>query len=168
MQSFLNGLWYMFQFMPVLAVGFMAAYGFTPLTRRLALHLNIVDQPSARKVHREPTPLLGGIAILGGFLLAMLLFAPPTYFVELGAVLAGSLWLAIVGYVDDRNGMNPRTKLAAQFTAGIFLLIGGIHIQLFKFAPLDYLLTLFWVVGITNALNLMDNMDGLAAGITTI
>lgn len=162
----------MVQFMPVLAIGFAAAYGFTPITKRLALYWNIVDQPSARKIHREPIPLLGGVAILGAFLFASLIFAffagTPQYLKEFGAVTAGSLWLALVGYIDDRNGMNPRVKFSAQFVASLVLILAGIHTQLFEFRILDYLLTAFWVVGITNAMNLMDNMDGLAAGIAGI
>ena len=158
----------MAQFMPIMAVGFVAAYGFTPLTKQLALHFNIVDQPNARKIHREPIPLLGGLAIYAAFLLAVLLFTPEAYLVEFGAVMAGSLWLAVIGYIDDRQGMNPRIKLSAQLIAGAVLIAAGIRVQLFNFFVLDYALTLFWVAGITNALNLMDNMDGLAAGITAV
>lgn len=158
----------MAQFMPIMVVGFVAAFSLTPITKRMAIHWNIVDKPSTRKIHREPIPLLGGVAIYGAFALASLLFAPEQHLVEFGAVLAGSLWLAIIGYIDDRNGMNPRIKLGAQLIAGIVLIISGIHVQLFEAPILDYALTLFWIVGITNALNLMDNMDGLAAGITAI
>jgi UDP-GlcNAc:undecaprenyl-phosphate GlcNAc-1-phosphate transferase len=96
------------------------------------------------------------------------LFTPATHLVEFGAVLAGGLWLAVVGYVDDRHGMNPRIKMASQVVAGVVLILAGIQVQLFEIAALDIALTIFWIVGITNALNLMDNMDGLAAGITAI
>jgi UDP-GlcNAc:undecaprenyl-phosphate GlcNAc-1-phosphate transferase len=159
---------YMAQFVPIMAFSFLASYGFTPLTRKLALHLNIVDQPSQRKIHREPIPLLGGVAIYGAFMLAVLLFTPDQYLVEFGAVLAGSLWLAVVGYIDDRQGMNPRIKMSAQIIAGVVVMAAGIRVRLFDLHVLNYLLTLFWIVGITNAINLMDNMDGLAAGFTTI
>ena len=158
----------MMQFMPVLAMGFVAAYGFTPLTKRLALHLDIVDRPNQRKIHREPIPLLGGLAIYLAFVLAVLLFTPADYLLEFGAVVAGSLWLALVGYYDDRYGMQPLTKFSAQIIAGAVLILAGIQIRLFNLPLLDYALTIFWVVGITNAANLMDNMDGLLAGIATI
>jgi UDP-GlcNAc:undecaprenyl-phosphate GlcNAc-1-phosphate transferase len=168
----IDGLLYMVQFMPVLAIGFAAAYGFTPITKRLALYWNIVDQPSARKIHREPIPLLGGVAILGAFLFATLIFAffagTPQYLREFGAVSAGAVWLAMVGYVDDRKGMEPRVKFSAQIIAALLLMLAGIRTQLFAYPILDYALTMFWVVGITNAMNLMDNMDGLAAGIAGI
>lgn len=158
----------MAQFMPILVAGFFAAYGLTPVTRRLALHWNVVDQPSQRKIHREPIPLMGGLAILGAVLIALLFFATETFIREFGGVLVGCLWLSLVGYVDDRHGMNPRVKLGAQALAGIILIVTGIQVQLFNNPLLDYSLTLFWVIGIVNALNLMDNMDGLAAGITAI
>lgn len=158
----------MIQFLPIMGVGFVAAYSFTPFTKRLALRWNIVDQPSHRKVHKQPTPLLGGAAIYAAFCLAILLFAPAAYLVEFGAVLTGGLWLALVGYVDDRQGMQPLTKFGAQFVASIILIASGIQIELFGNPLLDYPLTMLWVVGITNAMNLMDNMDGLAAGTTAV
>lgn len=158
----------MVSFAPILVVGFAAAYGFTPLTKRLARRFDVVDKPSARKIHQEPIPLLGGLAIYGAFLLAALLFTPAQHLVEFGAVAAGASWLAVIGYYDDRNGMNPRIKFSAQIIAGLVLIAVGIQIELFDWMLLNYVLTLFWVVGITNALNLMDNMDGLAAGIAAI
>jgi UDP-GlcNAc:undecaprenyl-phosphate/decaprenyl-phosphate GlcNAc-1-phosphate transferase len=161
-------LLYMVQFVPVLAAGFLAAYGLTPVTRQLALSWGVVDQPSQRKIHREPIPLLGGLAILAAVLVAVMLFSPEDFIREFGGVLAGCLWLAFVGYVDDRNGMNPRVKFSAQILAGVILMVTGIQIQLFQQNAFNYFLTLFWVVGIVNAMNLMDNMDGLAAGITAI
>lgn len=157
------------QFLPIMLVGFVAAYGITPLTRKMALRLNIVDQPNPqRKIHREPIPLLGGVAIFAAFFFATVLFTPAQHVREFGAVLAGSLWLSVVGYVDDRQGMNPRSKLAAQGLAALIVIAAGIHIQLFPWPALNYLLSAFWIVGISNALNLMDNMDGLAAGIAAI
>jgi UDP-GlcNAc:undecaprenyl-phosphate GlcNAc-1-phosphate transferase len=158
----------MFQFMPLLALSFVAAYGFTPITKRLALRWNIVDKPSQRKIHREPIPLLGGVAIYGAFFLTSALFAPEAHWLEFGAVLAGGLWLAIVGYVDDRQGMNPHLKMSAQIIAACVAMLVGIRIQLFGLPILDYGLTLFWIVGIINALNFQDNMDGLAAGLAAI
>jgi len=158
----------MVQFLPIIAVSFAAAYGFTPITKRLALQLGVVDAPSKRKIHREPIPLLGGVAIYVAFAFAVILFTPADFLVEFGAVLAGSLWLALVGYVDDKNGMSPRIKLLAQIVAATVVMLVGIHIRLSEVPLLDYGLTIFWFVGISNAINLMDNMDGLAAGITAI
>jgi UDP-GlcNAc:undecaprenyl-phosphate GlcNAc-1-phosphate transferase len=158
----------MSQFLPVMIAGFAAAVGFTPITRRLAFHLGVLDQPDSRKVHKTPTPLMGGLAIYGALFLATAFFSPPFYIVEFGAILAGSTWLVLVGFVDDRRGMKPWIKMSGQFIAGMVLVGAGIHIRVFENDILDIALTLFWIVGITNAMNFQDNMDGLAAGITAI
>jgi len=158
----------MAQFFPVMLAGFAAAVGFTPLTKRLAVILGVLDQPSARKVHQTPTPLMGGLAIYGALVLALLLFSPPFYLVELGAILAGATWLVLVGFVDDRRGMQPLVKLGAQAVAALVLVLAGIQVRIFPSAVLNVAFTLFWIVGIINAMNFQDNMDGLAAGIAAI
>lgn len=158
----------MTQFFPVMIAGFAAAVGFTPITRRLAFQFGVLDQPSTRKVHRTPTPLLGGLAIYGALVLALVLFSPPLYLVEFGAIMAGTTWLVIVGFVDDRSGMQPLVKMGGQMLAGVVLVLAGIHVRIFDSPVLNISFTLFWIVGITNAMNFQDNMDGLAAGITAV
>lgn len=158
----------MTQFFPVMIAGFAAAVGFTPLTRRLAFRFGVLDQPSQRKVHKTPTPLMGGLAIYGAFVVALILFSPPLYLIEFGAVLAGTTWLTLVGFIDDRNGMKPWIKMLAQVAAALILVAAGIHIRIFSSDVLNVSLTLFWIVGITNAVNFQDNIDGLAAGIAAI
>lgn len=158
----------MTQFFPVMIAGFAAAVGFTPITKRLAVYFGVLDQPSSRKVHATPTPLMGGLAIYGALVLALTLFSPPFYLVEFGAILAGATWLVFVGFVDDRSGMKPWVKMIAQIVAGLVLIAAGIQIRLFDSRLLNITLTVFWIVGITNAMNFQDNMDGLAAGITAV
>lgn len=158
----------MTQFFPVMLAGFAAAVGFTPITRRLAFQWGVLAQPSARGVHRTPTPLMGGLAIYGALFLALALFSPPFYLVEFGAILAGATWLVLVGFVDDRNGMLPLIKLGGQAIAALVLILAGIQVRIFASEALNIAVTMFWIVGITNALNFQDNMDGLAAGITAI
>lgn len=158
----------MTQFFPVMLAGFAAAVGFTPITKRLAVVLGVLDQPSARKVHQTPTPLMGGLAIYGALVLALLLFSPPFYLVELGAILAGATWLVLVGFVDDRRGMLPLVKLGGQMIAAIVLVLAGIQVRIFPSQALNVTFTLLWIVFIINAMNFQDNMDGLAAGITAI
>lgn len=148
--------------------GFAAAVGFTPVTRHLAFRLGVLAQPSSRNIHKSPTPLMGGLAIYGAFLIAMLLFSPPLYLREFSAVVAGTTWLTLVGFVDDRNGMQPLIKMGAQMVAGFVLIAAGIQVRVFSTDLLNIPLTLLWIVGITNAINFQDNMDGLAAGITAI
>ncbi len=156
------------EFLPVMVAGFAAAVGFTPITRRLAFYFGVLDQPSTRKVHQTPTPLLGGLAIYGALVLALILFSPPFYVVEFGAILAGTTWLTLVGFVDDRRSLTPWVKMVGQIIAGIVIIAAGIHVRIFASDILNVGFTLFWIVGITNALNFQDNMDGLAAGITAI
>jgi UDP-GlcNAc:undecaprenyl-phosphate GlcNAc-1-phosphate transferase len=158
----------MTQFFPVMIAGFAAAVGFTPITRRIAIYRGVLDPPSSRKVHTTPTPLMGGLAIYGALVLALVFFSPPFYLVEFGAILAGTTWLVLVGFVDDRSGMKPWVKMSAQAIAGLVLIAAGIQVRVFHNGLLDISLTLLWIVGITNAMNFQDNMDGLAAGITAV
>ncbi len=111
---------------------------------------------------------MGGLAIYGAFVVALILFSPPLYLVEFGAVLTGATWLVMVGFIDDRNGMKPWIKMSAQVIAGVVLIAAGIQVRIFSTDLLNIPLTIFWIVGITNAINFQDNMDGLAAGITAI
>ncbi len=157
------------QFIPILVVGFITSLSLTPLSRIIAFKLGVVDKPNPqRKIHVEAKPLMGGLAIYGAFALSLLLFSPPQHIVELGAVLSGAGMLAIVGLADDRYNLGVVVRLIAQSAAALVLILAGIHIRLFNIPVLDYAFTLFWVVGLTNALNFMDNMDGLAAGMAAI
>jgi len=154
---------------PVALVGFALSLGLTPLTRQLARRIGLLDQPGGRKIHGSPMPLMGGLAIYGAFVIALLLFPNwPQYIVELGSILAGATWLAIVGFIDDRNSLSPWIKFPAQFLAAGVVIASGIHTDIFHNLILDTILTTFWIVGIVNAINFLDNMDGLAAGISAI
>ncbi|MFW6042396.1 MAG: glycosyltransferase family 4 protein [Chloroflexota bacterium] len=140
----------------------------TPWVRRIAVALGFVDAPGQRKVHDAPVPLMGGIAIVAGAILATLFFfrgrvSPPIA----GAVIAGSL-VALIGLIDDRRQTPPWLRLLVQFTAFLIVIAFGIRVQLPVPAWANYALTFFWLVGITNAINLMDNMDGLSAGVSGV
>ncbi len=156
------------QFVPIMVVGFATALGMTPLSRAIALRLGVVDKPNQRKIHLDNKPMMGGLAIYVGFALTLLLFSPPQYLVELGALLSGVTFLALVGLVDDRYTLGIKSKMLAEVIATFALIAAGIHIQLFKIPLIDYSLTLLWVVALTNAVNFLDNMDGLAAGLSAI
>ena len=140
----------------------------TPLARRLALQTGVVDAPNARKVHTNPVPLLGGAAIYGAFVIALVAFGDRFYIRELVAIMLGATLVSLFGLIDDRWGMHAYLKLAGQVLAGVVLIVGGAQVRLFAADWLNWAITLFWVVGITNALNLLDNMDGLSAGATTV
>jgi len=139
---------------------------FTPLLRGLAFRLGFVDHPTARKIHREPVALLGGVAIYGSFAAALLFKAAAAG--PLLGILLGAAFLMLVGIVDDARGMNPWVKLLAQTAAASVAVAFGIQTTFLGVPYLNVPFTLLWIVGITNAFNLLDNMDGLAVGVATI
>jgi UDP-GlcNAc:undecaprenyl-phosphate GlcNAc-1-phosphate transferase len=150
-----------------LAVAALAIVLFvTPLVRQAATRFGVTDSPSARKIHAAPVPLLGGAAIWLGAILALLIF-------DLGSVqpvagiLAGATIASLVGLWDDRWGMKPRAKLLGQVVAVVLMVTFGTRVEFLHNDLLNLAVTVLWVVGITNALNLMDNMDGLAGGVAT-
>ncbi|MFQ6014049.1 MAG: MraY family glycosyltransferase [Anaerolineae bacterium] len=141
----------------------------TPLARRAALRLKIVDQPGPRKVHLNPIPLLGGLAIYGAFTAALLLFGDRFYISQLVGIFLGATLVSFFGLWDDRRGMNPLLKLSAQVVATLILILSGVQVTFVPNLPaLNLFLTFLWVVGITNAMNLLDNMDGLSGGVGAI
>jgi UDP-GlcNAc:undecaprenyl-phosphate GlcNAc-1-phosphate transferase len=140
----------------------------TPLARRLALHAGVVDTPSARKIHAAPVPLLGGAAIYAAFVIALIGLGDRFYVRELVGTLLGATLVSLFGLADDHWGMSAYLKLGGQLVAAVVLILGGTQVQLFEQRWLNWAITLVWVVGITNALNLLDNMDGLSGGITTV
>jgi UDP-GlcNAc:undecaprenyl-phosphate/decaprenyl-phosphate GlcNAc-1-phosphate transferase len=147
------------QFVPILIVGFAASLGLTPLSRQIAMRLGVVDKPNARKIHQDHKPLMGGLAIYLAFAIALLLFSPPRYLVEMGAVLSGAAFLAVIGLADDRYHLSPRLRLVAMALAALALV---------ETPFLDIPLTVLWVVTILNATNFQDNMDGLTAGFSAV
>ncbi|MDZ4765445.1 MAG: MraY family glycosyltransferase [Chloroflexota bacterium] len=156
------------QFIPILVVGFATSLGLTPLSRSIALRLGVVAAPTQRNIHQDHKPLMGGMALFFGFALALLLFSGEAHWVELGAVVGGAAFLALIGLLDDRFNLGIGVRLVAQSISALILIAVGIQIRLFGVPLLDYILTVFWVVALANALNFLDNMDGQAAGVTAI
>lgn len=152
----------------IFLVALLLSLTITPAAGRLALRTGMVDRPSARKLHRHPVPLLGGVAIYLALVGAVVIFSDRAYLAQLAGILVGATVVSFFGLWDDRSGLPPLVKLAGQLAAASILLVFGVQVQLFEWAPINYALTLLWVVGITNALNLLDNMDGLSAGVATV
>ncbi len=139
----------------------------TPLVRRAAIYLGFVDAPAKRKLHSEPMPLMGGLAIFGGAFIVMLIVAPGLPNSVAGVLLAGTA-VALTGLIDDRRGLPAWAKLAAQALAVVILVYYDIQVSLPVPEPINYLITFIWLAGISNAINFLDNMDGLSAGISAV
>ena len=160
----------------VFAIALAASLGLTVPIRHLALRFGIVDKPGPRKVHLNPIPLLGGIAIYLGFVLALLLTRHGVPQQQIVGVLAGATLLAIIGFLDDGGLLHHQVKLFVGMPiAALFLIASGIRAQLFsQLFPgalgfvLDFCLTIVWVVGITASFSILDHMDGLCAGIAAV
>ena len=132
----------------------------------LARWLNIMDHPSTKKVHSHPTPLLGGLAIFIAFFLALSITVRADS-VLIGTLVGGAVMM-VIGIVDDKFGMLPRVKLAGQFIAALITVLMGVQVAFIKVPFLSIIFTCFWLVAITNAFNLLDNINGLCAGVSAI
>jgi UDP-GlcNAc:undecaprenyl-phosphate/decaprenyl-phosphate GlcNAc-1-phosphate transferase len=160
----------------VFAIALAASLGLTVPIRHLALRFGMVDKPGPRKVHLSPIPLLGGIAIYLGFVLALLLTRHGVPQQQIIGILAGATLLAIVGFLDDGGLLHHQVKLFVGMPiAALFLIASGIRARLFsQLFPgglgllLDFCLTVVWVVGITASFSILDHMDGLCAGIAAV
>ena len=157
------------------AISLTAALLLTIPVRALALRLGMVDVPGPRKVHSEPIPLLGGLAIYGAALLALLPVMHAAWR-ESAGILAGATLVAATGILDDRGLLHHQIKLfGAMPLAAVLLALSGIHAQVFgellggRIGQMaDIALTIFWVVGITAAFSILDHMDGLCAGTAAV
>ena len=154
-------------FLLMAASALIIAIGGTPLVRYVAMRLGILDQPAARKIHQTPMPLMGGAAIYIAFIAALAFWGERRYVNELVGIFVGATLVSLVGALDDRRGLGSYVKLAFQVAAAAILIISGVQVRLFN-GIMDIVLTFLWVVGITNAFNLLDNMDGLSSGVATI
>lgn len=156
----------------IVALG--VAYLVTPSVQRLAVRWGAVDKPEARKVHKGIIPRLGGLAIYVGFLASVLASVHVTW--ELMGILAGGTAILLLGVIDDIYQIPAKAKLVGQIAAASVLLLFDIRIEWITnpFGSMIYLdmlaipITLIWVVSLTNTLNLIDGLDGLAAGVSII
>ena len=147
-------------------VSFLATIVLTPLAAKLAARSGLVDQPREGRFHGTPTPVLGGVAVVGGLLLVASLAAGVDG--KLLVVLLGAVTLGAVGLVDDVRSLGPWVRLAAEGGAALALWMVNIRAGIFHVEALDLILTVVWVIAIVNAVNMVDNMDGLAGGVTLV
>lgn len=160
------------------AAGFGMAFLVTilsvPIIKGIAMQFRIVDRPNARKMHTTLMPRLGGVSIVFGFTAGFLYLHPHSPYMP--AFLAGASIIVLTGILDDKFGLSARTKLAAQFASATILVTTGPLIEYVNIPFIGYIefgwacypITIFWIIAITNAINLIDGLDGLATGVSSI
>lgn len=164
-------------FLPII-IAAAISYSMTPLVIKLAHKIGAIDVPKDnRRVHKTPIPRLGGLAIYVAFMVTYLSLNSMSGVKEMGLVI-GSLVIIAAGVIDDLKPISAKVKLAAQILAAAILFYSGIRIdfltnyirpsEMVDMGFMSLPMTIFWIVGITNTVNLIDGLDGLAAGISTI
>lgn len=154
---------------------FIASVLLTPLVKKIAFKIGATDKPNHRKVHQKIMPRIGGLAIYLSFAIGVLVMQPnDEYHIP---ILIGSLIILITGIVDDVKEISPKIKLGGQILASVIVVIyGGLSVEFINlpfggqlnFGVLSIPITMIWIIGITNAINLIDGLDGLAAGVSSI
>jgi len=154
----------------ILVISCLISFGLTPFLIRLARFLEVLDLPAMRKLHAEPTPLLGGLAIYTAFGVSLL--ANSILDNQVVAIMVGAGLLVVVGMLDDVWSVPAAGKLLAQIIAVAIVINSGVILTLFPQSVVgivaNAVLTLIWLLGITNAMNFFDGMDGLATGLSII
>lgn len=145
-----------------------------PIIKKIAFHINAIDIPNNRKIHKKPMPRLGGLGIFLGFLLGYMLFGEHTYLMN--SILIGSFIVIITGMIDDIKPIKAKYKLIGQLLASLIVVVyGGILLKdvsffgiYIDFGILAYPITILFILGCINCMNLIDGLDGLAGGISSI
>ena len=165
--------------MLAILIAFVVSFALTPVVKILAQKLGAMDVPGeARRVHDHPIPRMGGLAIFLGFIVSMLLFVDITQ--EVRGILLGSIIIVITGVIDDIISLRAWTKFLIQILSAVIAVLHGVVINVVSnpnvFSSQEAIvlgwlaipLTVLWIVGITNSVNLIDGLDGLAVGVSTI
>lgn len=159
----------------IVIVTFLASLILVPIVKKIAIHINAMDEPNERKIHKVPMPRLGGLAIFLAFLLGYMLYGEIS--TQMLSILIGSFLLILVGIIDDIHSVKARYKLIVQIVAAAIVVLYG-DLSFTELSVFGYniyfndffgaLLSIIFIVAITNAINLIDGLDGLAAGISSI
>lgn len=155
---------------PLIFWAILTTLAVTPLAIKAAVHFRLIDEPnsSPHKIHQRPVPKAGGLAI-GLAILAINLLSGNLQSDTIRAILLASIIIFLFGLWDDTHRLSPRWKLVGQILATFLLISQGVHIRMLgSLTLLNMVLTLIWTIGITNAFNLVDSMDGLAIGLAAI
>ncbi len=156
-------------------VAALAVVALTPLAAHLARAVGAVAEPKGRSIHSTPTPLLGGLAILAGFLIPVIYYL-PSFDTQAKALIVGAILIALLGAVDDVIDLAPAIKFAGQAACAIVPVAAGLTIDHLTIpftgaadlGPAQYPVTVLWFVALANIINFTDGMDGLAAGVSGI
>ncbi len=162
-------------------IAFVFSFAFTPVVKRMAYKIKAIDVPKdGRRMHKRPIPRLGGLAIIFGFMVSTLCFGHMTK--GLVAILVAAMIIAVMGIIDDAKALNALPKFFVQIIAALIVVIwGGVKVEVFS-NPIVWsgqpyfvmpgwasiVFSVFWIVFITNAVNFIDGLDGLAAGVSAI
>lgn len=172
-------------------LAFVTAFVMTPHTMRLSKKVGAIDLPNDRRINKKPMPRLGGLAVISGFLVSTIyllvmmslennlnLFGTENYYLKLIGFLIGIILLGITCFIDDSKGIPWYVKLIVQIISAIIVVICGIRIENISLPFVEnkividqvfsYILTVGWIIGITNAINLIDGLDGLSSGVCLI
>lgn len=162
-----------------IGVAFIVANLITPLVMKFAKQVGAMDIPDEKRhIHKAPTPRMGGLAIFLGFLLSVLVFANIT--TQVRGILLGAILIVVVGAIDDVLNLNAWLKFGVQIIAAVIAVLSGVLInvvsnpllitsgQALTIGVLSVPVTILWIVGVTNSVNLIDGLDGLACGVSTI
>ena len=159
----------------IILITFLVSALLVPFVKKMAEHVGAMDIPNARKVHTKPMPRMGGLAIFCSFLVGYMLFARMS--IQMLSILIGGFIIILVGIFDDIKPVSAKIKFLVQIVAScVVVFYGNIvldHIDVLGFnmdfpAPINYIITIFFMLSITNAINLIDGLDGLASGVSTI
>ena len=165
-------------------VAFLAAFSVsiltTPLAKRISIKLGAIDYPKKRGLHSVPIPRMGGLSIFFGFLTAMLIlipFIPDFRTLQFGGFIVGAIIIVLLGMYDDVKNLRASVKFSVQLLAALIVVFTGTRIEMIMWPMQIYPafveaisipFTLIWILGVTNAVNLIDGVDGLAAGVSSI
>lgn len=157
----------MWKIRDIIIISFLMAVGLTPLLRSIAFRFGILDHPKSHGIHAHPVPRLGGVALYLAFVAGALYRMDLSQMLK--GVLVGSTIIFIVGLVDDIWRLRASLRLVIQmFACGIMISKYGVVLNVFPWFHLNVLLTVVGIIGLTNAVNFLDNMDGLASGLVMI
>lgn len=163
----------------ILVVSFIMSFIATPIVKFLAERFKVLDVPNDdRRMHKKPMPLMGGLAMFYGFIISIAVFVPMTR--SLAGLFIGATIIVVLGIIDDKKNLHPVPKLIFQIIAAIVAVYFGHSIKFFSnpfgdstipfvlSSPWAEIISVCWIVGLTNAVNFIDGLDGLAAGVSSI